>query len=138
MEYLCFLASLIAVIGISFVANKRNNILVGNHTSQKTIQSAQTRFFLLSAVAEIIPILLIVVAFANLQSSTTSIHMYITIVMIVFIWFIGLVKMWLNGQESIQHVSAEYKQQVKGSAIISIAFLSGIPVASIFMLLNLS
>ncbi|KHE72400.1 hypothetical protein [Halobacillus sp. BBL2006] len=137
MEYLFLLASLITVVGISFAANKMNIILTENQLTQKTIQSAQTRFFLLSAVTEIIPILLIVIAFANLQSITTSIHMYISIVMIVLIWLIALVKMWFNGQETIQRASTEYKQQVNGSVFISIAFLSGIPLASIFMLLNL-
>lgn len=138
MEYLFLLASLIAVFGMSLASNKMTNNLAEGQLTQQKIQSIQTKFFISAAVVELLPIVLIVLAFADLETgSISSIHMYIAIALIVLIWIITLVKMFFKGQETIKMVDGDSKQQVTAAVYIAIAFMSGIPIASIFMLLNL-
>ncbi|MBH0231494.1 hypothetical protein [Halobacillus yeomjeoni] len=138
MEFLFLLASVIAVIGIAFVSSKMMTRLSESKLDENLIQKEQTKFFISSAIVEIAPIVLIVVAFASLENSTLSTGaMYISIGLMAIVWLTVLAKLFMMGQETVQSVEENYKQQVKAAVFISLAFLSGIPLASIFMLLNL-
>ncbi|MCA0984415.1 hypothetical protein LCL89_10190 [Halobacillus yeomjeoni] len=138
MEFLFLLASVIAVIGIAFVSSKMMTRLSESKLDENLIQKEQTKFFISSAIVEIVPIVLIVVAFASLENSTLSTGaVYISIGLMVIVWLTVLAKVFMKGQETVQSVEENYKQQVKGVVFISLAFLSGIPLASIFMLFNL-
>ena len=67
-SWLFVLASAIAVVGISFAFNKmmqqvQEKVEKGDQLDLNTMQAAQTKFFIQVAIAEAIPILIIVYAF---------------------------------------------------------------------------
>ncbi|REJ06493.1 hypothetical protein [Halobacillus trueperi] len=137
MEYLFAFASILAVVGIFFVGSKMFNDLVEGTFSQEEIQKSQTRFFITAAIVEVIPIFIIASTYVNLLAGElVDLHLYVSIVIIVVFWMIGLAKLYVKGRESISFSPEENQSQTKAVIFISLAFLSGIPIASIMMLLN--
>ncbi|WP_226580920.1 hypothetical protein [Halobacillus litoralis] len=137
MEYLFALASILAVVGIFFAGSRMFNTLAEGSFSQPEIQKAQTKFFITAALVEALSIIILASTYANLADGEVMVlHMYLSIAVILVFWLVGLTKLFVKGQESISSVTGENQSQAKGVVFISLAFLSGIPIASIMMLLN--
>ncbi|MBA2175390.1 hypothetical protein H0266_10840 [Halobacillus locisalis] len=112
MEYLFALASILAVVGVFFAGSRMFDTLAEGSFSQADIQKAQTKFFLTAAIVEALPIFIIAATYANLVAGeVTGLHMYMSIVIIVVFWLIGLAKLFVKGQEGTSNVTKENQSQ---------------------------
>jgi hypothetical protein len=96
-SWLFVLASAIAVVGISFAFNKmmhqvQEKVEKGEQLDLNTMQAAQTKFFIQVAMAEAIPILIIVYAF-TLIGQVVETNVVVPLVVIIGILVVAFVSL---------------------------------------------
>ncbi|MEK3989978.1 MULTISPECIES: hypothetical protein [Robertmurraya] len=143
-SWLFVLASAIAVVGISFAFNKmmqqvQDKVEKGEHLDLNTMQAVQTKFFIQVAIAEAIPILIIVYAF-TLIGQVVEKNIIVPLVVIIGILVVAMVSL-LRIRRDIMG-SPRMNQQAVGMIntlfFIGAALLSAIPIISIVGIMTAS
>ncbi|SHS15167.1 ATP synthase F0, C subunit [Mycobacteroides abscessus subsp. abscessus] len=143
-SWLFVLASAIAVVGISFAFNKmmqqvQDKVEKGEHLDLNTMQAVQTKFFIQVAIAEAIPILIIVYAF-TLIGQVVEKNIIVPLVVIIGILVVAIVSL-LRIRRDIMG-SPRMNQQAVGMIntlfFIGAALLSAIPIISIVGIMTAS
>lgn len=143
-SWLFVLASAIAVVGISFAFNKmmqqvQEKVEKGDQLDLNTMQAAQTKFFIQVAMAEAIPIFIIVYAF-TLIGQVVEENIIVPLVVIIGILVVALVSLLRIRRDIIG--SPMMNQQSVGMVntlfFIGAALLSAIPIISIVGIMTVS
>ncbi|MGG7619221.1 hypothetical protein [Bacillus coreaensis] len=143
-SWLFVLSSAIAVVGISFAFNKmmqqvQEKVEKGDQLELNTMQAAQTKFFIQVAMAEAIPIFIIVYAF-TLIGQVVENNVIVPLVVIIGILVVAMVSL-LRIRRDIMG-SPRLNQQSVGMIntlfFIGAALLSSIPIISIVGIMTTS
>lgn len=143
-SWLFVLASVIAVVGISFAFNKmmqqvQENVDKGEKLDLNTMQAVQTKFFIQVAMAEAIPIFIIVYAFTLMGQVVESNIMVplVVIIGILVVAFVFLVRIRRDIM-AIPKMNQESVGMVNTLFFIGAALLSAIPIISIVGIMTAS
>ncbi|WP_066049128.1 hypothetical protein [Robertmurraya korlensis] len=136
-SWLFVVASAIAVVGISFAFNQmmkqvQEKLENGEKLDLHTMQATQTKFFIQVAMAEAIPIFIIVYAF-SLIGQTVETNIMVPLLVIVGILVIAFVSL-LRIRKDIMgasKISQESVGMINTLFFIGAALLSAIPIVSI-------
>ncbi|GAB3065844.1 hypothetical protein [Virgibacillus ainsalahensis] len=123
--YLFAAAAVLAVIPI-LVVFKVNLQKIKEDPSKK--EAVQTRFFIGVALSETIPIILIMLAFIQMNPVTSISELYIPGLIVIFMMAYGL--FFINLQKRID-VPSEAKQYVQTFAAIAMALCNSIPIIAL-------
>ncbi len=143
-SWLFVLASAIAVVGISFAFNKmmqqvQEKVEKGDQLDLNTMQAAQTKFFIQVAMAEAVPIFIIVYAFTLIDQVVEK-NIIVPLVVIIGILVVAMVSL-LRIRRDIMG-SPRMNQQSVGMVntlfFIGAALLSAIPIISIVGIMTAS
>jgi uncharacterized membrane protein YecN with MAPEG domain len=144
VSWLFVIASAIAVVGISFAFNKmmqqvQETLGKGEKLDLNTMQAAQTKFFIQVAMAEAIPILIIVYAF-TLMDQVIETNVIIPLVVIIGILVISYVSLLRIRRDTIgiPNLPQESVGMVNTLFFIGAALLSAIPIISIVGIMTAS
>ncbi|MFS0863826.1 hypothetical protein [Fredinandcohnia sp. 179-A 10B2 NHS] len=130
-------ATAIAVIGIllafkKFMRQVQAQINNGQELKLQGLQKEQTRFFINVAVAESIPILLIVFGFMQIEQVTEPINIFVPLLSIIVIVAIAKINALATRRDVIGHNPlSQSKNIVNTLFFIGLALMSAIPVISI-------
>jgi F0F1-type ATP synthase membrane subunit c/vacuolar-type H+-ATPase subunit K len=143
-SWLFVLASAIAVVGISFAFNKmmqqvQEKVEKGEQLDLNTMQAAQTKFFIQVAMAEAIPIFIIVYAF-TLIGQVVETNVMVPLVVIIGILIVAFVSILRIRKDMIgaPKISQETVGMVNTLFFIGAALLSAIPIISIVGIMTAS
>lgn len=144
VSWLFVVASAIAVVGISFAFNKmmqqvQETLGKGEKLDLNTMQAAQTKFFIQVAMAEAIPIFIIVYAFALIGQAVET-NVIIPLVVIVGILVVAYVSL-LRIRKDIfgsSNLPQDSVGMVNTLFFIGAALLSAIPIISIVGIMTAS
>ncbi|HLR61520.1 MAG TPA: hypothetical protein VK097_03665 [Lentibacillus sp.] len=131
MAYVFVAAALLAVIPI-VVLFKIN--LEKIRENPERFKKIQTHFFIRVAIAEVIPILLIVFGLANAAPVIIPEDLYIPGLIIVLLMGFGV--LFMNLQKNVD-VEVESKKAVRKFAMIAIPLVMFIPIASLVGLVSM-
>jgi uncharacterized membrane protein YecN with MAPEG domain len=144
VSWLFVIASAIAVVGISFAFNKmmqqvQETLGKGGKLDLNSMQAAQTKFFIQVAMAEAIPILIIVYAF-TLMDQVNETNVIVPLVVIVGILVIAYVSLLRIRRDiiGIPNLPKESVGMVNTLFFIGAALLSAIPIISIVGIMTVS
>jgi F0F1-type ATP synthase membrane subunit c/vacuolar-type H+-ATPase subunit K len=144
VSWLFVIASAIAVVGISFAFNKmmqqvQETLGKGEKLDLNTMQAAQTKFFIQVAMAEAIPILIIVYAF-TLMDQVNETNVIVPLLVIVGILVIAYVSLLRIRRDiiGIPNLPKESVGMVNTLFFIGAALLSAIPIISIVGIMTVS
>lgn len=147
VAWLFVAATLIAIMGILFAFRKMmsgiQEIVANNEEiSSSKIQKAQTNFFIGVALAESVPILLIVFGFIQLENrDMDSINdMMIPLIVIIGIWIYGVFNIWMARKDTLgdRDISKESKMAINTMAMIGVSLISAIPIISLIALFTIN
>jgi hypothetical protein len=143
-SWLFVLASAIAVVGISFAFNKmmqqvQEKVEKGEQLDLNTMQAAQTKFFIQVAMAEAIPILIIVYAFTLIgQVDETNVVIPLVVIFgILVVAFVSLLRI-RRDMMGAPKMNQESVGMVNTLFFIGAALLSAIPIVSIVGIMTAS
>lgn len=143
-SWLFVLASAIAVVGISFAFNKmmqqvQEKVEKGEQLDLNTMQAVQTKFFIQVAMAEAIPILIIVYAF-TLIGQVVETNVVVPLVVIIGILVVAFVSLLRIRRDMMgdPKMSQESVGMVNTLFFIGAALLSAIPIVSIVGIMTAS
>ena len=143
-SWLFVLASAIAVVGISFAFNKmmqqvQEKVEKGEQLDLNTMQAAQTKFFIQVAMAEAIPILIIVYAF-TLIGQVVETNVVVPLVVIIGILVVAIVFLLRIRRDMMgaPKMNQESVGMVNTLFFIGAALLSAIPIVSIVGIMTAS
>ncbi|AYA76304.1 hypothetical protein DOE78_13090 [Bacillus sp. Y1] len=143
-SWLFVLASAIAVVGISFAFNKmmlqvQEKVEKGEQLDLNTMQAAQTKFFIQVAMAEAIPILIIVYAFTLIGQvvETNVVVPLVVIIGILVVAFVSLLRI-RRDMMGAPKMNQESVGMVNTLFFIGAALLSAIPIVSIVGIMTAS
>lgn len=136
-SWLFVLASVIAVVGISFAFNKmmqqvQENVDKGEKLDLNTMQAVQTKFFIQVAMAEAIPIFIIVYAF-TLMGQLVESNIMVPLVVIIGTLVVAFVFLFRIRRDimATPKMNQESVGMVNTLFFIGAALLSAIPIISI-------
>lgn len=144
--WLFVLAAVIAVLGILFffkqmMASIQSSFREGQIINRQAIQKEQTNFFIKVALAEAIPIVFIVVGFAQIDPlGDTIVNIFLPMIIILGTLVFALVQVLRIRNDTLGYgeISAETKNMINTLIFIGIALMSAIPTISIVALFIMS
>ena len=143
-SWLFVLASAIAVVGITFAFNKmmqqvQEKVDKGEKLDLITMQAAQTKFFIQVAMAEAIPIFIIVYAF-TLMGKVVEPNIMVPLIVIIGILVVAFVFLLRIRRDMMgaPQMSQESVGMVNTLFFIGAALLSAIPIISIVGIMTAS
>ncbi|MBU9712185.1 hypothetical protein [Evansella tamaricis] len=139
--YLFLLASIIAVIGLVILFKRlglsmEDKLEKGEDVTQESFQRETNRFFMMAPLVEMIPILLVVLAFMQMEGwagELTQDDIVFPIVIVVIIWFFGGLNVFLTRKRILMatDVKSNSKNYINTLSFISFALIGSLPVISI-------
>jgi hypothetical protein len=139
-------ATVIAVFGILFafknmMAHVQLEIEKGQEIKIESMQQEQTRFFIKVALAEAIPILLIVYGFMKIGELTDQTYnISLPLLIIIGAYLFALVHIFLTKRDALGYDNAptESKNVVNVLTMLGIALVSAIPIISVVAIFTMT
>ncbi|MGX1265332.1 F0F1-type ATP synthase membrane subunit c/vacuolar-type H+-ATPase subunit K [Rossellomorea marisflavi] len=126
--YLMALAAIVATTGIGIVIRKAMRELATNSDQRQQIQS---RMFIGVAIAEMLPLILIVLGFTMLESFTGSVVVPVAItIAVTVVNFVILLRTFLDLVKD-PHADKQAKAIVQTTFFIGYALMTAIPIIAI-------
>jgi hypothetical protein len=140
--WLFVLATIIAVFGIlnafkKMMAEIQVKLESGQDITNGAIQKEQTGFFIRVAVAEAIPIVLIVFGFIQMEKLNGPINILAPMFIVLAVFIVAAINVISIRRETLEYevTSGEVKNIVNSMSLIGIAMISAIPTVSIVALI---
>src|SRR5699024_2608142 len=127
MAYIFTLASIIPIIGIAILFKLTLTKLVSN---TETVPNIISRFFITVAIIEIIPIILIVYGFANLETAASIEEVLVTAIILILVLVAGYLFVFLQKKFTIESTNEESESasQIQVLPLIVIGLMSALPI----------
>jgi F0F1-type ATP synthase membrane subunit c/vacuolar-type H+-ATPase subunit K len=145
--WLFVVAAIIAVFGIIFAFKKmaggiETKLENNEPLNQGSLQKEFTRFFITIAIVEVIPILLLVLGFAQMeglftQTTNQGIMLPLSLVFLTLLFGIGNVLLTRSRLLNDHDPSNESRNMINTITFIGMGMVSSIPIVSIVALLPL-
>ncbi|WP_077622757.1 hypothetical protein [Sediminibacillus massiliensis] len=143
--WLFVLAAVIAVTGIvvafkQMAGTAEKRLEEGKTVTTESFQKETTRFFIKVAIIEVIPILLIVFGFVQIESyNANSLQLMFPILFILVILLFGMLNVILTRTRlmSIKDLSEQSRAFVNSTIFIGIGLVSTIPIIGVVAILTM-
>ena len=129
MAYIFTLASIIPIIGIAILFKSTLTKLENN---TEPVPKIISRFFITVAIIEIIPIILFVYGFANLETAASIEEILIPAIILILVLVAGYLFVFLQKKFTIESTNEqnEASSQTQVLPLIVIGLMSALPISS--------
>lgn len=129
MAYIFTLASIIPIIGIAILFKLTLTKLVSN---TEPVPKIISRFFITVAIIEIIPIILFVYGFANLETAASIEEVLVPAIILILVLVAGYLFVFLQKKFTIESTNEESESasQIQVLPLIVIGLMSALPISS--------